>query len=162
MWQNHSFSEMKGFLNVALKRLSESNGVNVCRLHKPQTRLWWIALTWTSSRLPFYLREEKVRATLCVFIFFLNKLNIFRRKILQTWLFIYTLSIVGINATGFNYQNEDEKVTLCFPKSLQNGKKGMEPSLWGWTQSWCAGVVVEGCCTFMSYLTFFSTPNLYR
>lgn len=28
-----------------------------------------------------------------------------------------------INATGFNYQNEDEKVTLCFPSTLQNGKE---------------------------------------
>ncbi len=27
-----------------------------------------------------------------------------------------------INATGFNYQNEDEKVTLCFPSTLQKGK----------------------------------------
>uniref|UniRef100_A0A9J8AWF0 Aminopeptidase n=1 Tax=Cyprinus carpio carpio TaxID=630221 RepID=A0A9J8AWF0_CYPCA len=26
-----------------------------------------------------------------------------------------------INATGFNYQNEDEKVTLCFPSTLQKG-----------------------------------------
>ena len=27
-----------------------------------------------------------------------------------------------INATGFNYQNEDEKVTLSFPSALQKGK----------------------------------------
>lgn len=27
-----------------------------------------------------------------------------------------------IHATGFNYQNEDEKVTLSFPSTLQKGK----------------------------------------
>lgn len=32
------------------------------------------------------------------------------------------LSFSEINATGFNYQNEDEKVTLSFPSTLQNGK----------------------------------------
>lgn len=29
---------------------------------------------------------------------------------------------VEINATGFNYQNEDEKVTLSFPSALQKGE----------------------------------------
>ena len=32
---------------------------------------------------------------------------------------------VEINATGFNYQNEDEKVTLSFPSALQKGTKGL-------------------------------------
>lgn len=30
-----------------------------------------------------------------------------------------------INATGFNYQNEDEKVTLSFPSSLQKGQAAL-------------------------------------
>lgn len=34
-----------------------------------------------------------------------------------------TLLVLEINATGFNYQNEDEKVTLSFPSALQKGKK---------------------------------------
>lgn len=34
-----------------------------------------------------------------------------------------------INATGFNYQNEDEKVTLSFPSTLQKGKSGLELAL---------------------------------
>uniref|UniRef100_A0A8C7WYQ2 Uncharacterized protein n=1 Tax=Oryzias sinensis TaxID=183150 RepID=A0A8C7WYQ2_9TELE len=29
-----------------------------------------------------------------------------------------------LNATGFNYQNEDEKVTLSFPSALQKGRRG--------------------------------------
>lgn len=32
-----------------------------------------------------------------------------------------------INATGFNYQNEDEKVTLSFPSALQKGKSKDSP-----------------------------------
>uniref|UniRef100_A0A8C2PUM7 Puromycin-sensitive aminopeptidase n=1 Tax=Cyprinus carpio TaxID=7962 RepID=A0A8C2PUM7_CYPCA len=31
-----------------------------------------------------------------------------------------------INATGFNYQNEDEKVTLCFPSTLQKGSGSLK------------------------------------
>uniref|UniRef100_A0A672SIV9 Aminopeptidase n=1 Tax=Sinocyclocheilus grahami TaxID=75366 RepID=A0A672SIV9_SINGR len=31
-----------------------------------------------------------------------------------------------INATGFNYQNEDEKVTLCFPSILQKGSGSLK------------------------------------
>lgn len=40
--------------------------------------------------------------------------------------FIWHLFVlfVEINATGFNYQNEDEKVTLSFPSTLQKGKLG--------------------------------------
>lgn len=34
-----------------------------------------------------------------------------------------------INATGFNYQNEDEKVTLSFPSALQKGKTGLHLAL---------------------------------
>lgn len=30
-----------------------------------------------------------------------------------------------INATGFNYQNEDEKVTLSFPSTLQKGQAAL-------------------------------------
>lgn len=30
--------------------------------------------------------------------------------------------IPEVHATGFNYQNEDEKVTLSFPSTLQKGK----------------------------------------
>lgn len=33
------------------------------------------------------------------------------------------LSASEINATGFNYQNEDEKVTLSFPSTLQKGER---------------------------------------
>lgn len=34
-----------------------------------------------------------------------------------------------ISATGFNYQNEDEKVTLSFPSVLQKGKHHSTPLL---------------------------------
>lgn len=36
---------------------------------------------------------------------------------------VYFFSIPEIHATGFNYQNEDEKVTLSFPSTLQTGKR---------------------------------------
>lgn len=36
---------------------------------------------------------------------------------------------IEINATGFNYQNEDEKVTLSFPSALQKGKNGLHLAL---------------------------------
>lgn len=32
-------------------------------------------------------------------------------------------SLSEVHATGFNYQNEDEKVTLSFPSTLQKGKR---------------------------------------
>lgn len=35
------------------------------------------------------------------------------------------LPSLEINATGFNYQNEDEKVTLSFPSALQKGERGL-------------------------------------
>lgn len=34
-----------------------------------------------------------------------------------------------INATGFNYQNEDEKVTLSFPSTLQKGERQLRSSV---------------------------------
>lgn len=43
---------------------------------------------------------------------------------------------VEINATGFNYQNEDEKVTLSFPSALQKGKDGLCLS-WFWVLIGC-------------------------
>ena len=36
---------------------------------------------------------------------------------------IFFFSIPEIHATGFNYQNEDEKVTLSFPSTLQPGRR---------------------------------------
>lgn len=39
--------------------------------------------------------------------------------------FSSSLSFLEINATGFNYQNEDEKVTLSFPSALHKGKRGL-------------------------------------
>ena len=41
----------------------------------------------------------------------------------------FPLFFLEINATGFNYQNEDEKVTLSFPSTLQKGKTGLELAL---------------------------------
>lgn len=36
--------------------------------------------------------------------------------------FKQSFSLSEVHATGFNYQNEDEKVTLSFPSTLQKGK----------------------------------------
>lgn len=41
---------------------------------------------------------------------------------ISTMELLFFLSLLEINATGFNYQNEDEKVTLSFPSVLQKGK----------------------------------------
>lgn len=38
-------------------------------------------------------------------------------------------AFLEINATGFNYQNEDEKVTLSFPSTLQKGTQGLHLAL---------------------------------
>ena len=35
---------------------------------------------------------------------------------------VVCFSVSEVHATGFNYQNEDEKVTLSFPSTLQKGK----------------------------------------
>lgn len=38
------------------------------------------------------------------------------------WNKVVCFSVSEVHATGLNYQNEDEKVTLSFPSTLQKGK----------------------------------------
>lgn len=45
--------------------------------------------------------------------------------VINHWIIFQTksVSLSEVHATGFNYQNEDEKVTLSFPSTLQKGKR---------------------------------------
>uniref|UniRef100_H2QDA2 Aminopeptidase n=1 Tax=Pan troglodytes TaxID=9598 RepID=H2QDA2_PANTR len=71
-----------------------------------------------------YRRRPLRPANFCIFNFALENVAVLLSSCQssQNCEVIFFL-IPEIHATGFNYQNEDEKVTLSFPSTLQTGKR---------------------------------------